>query len=73
MRGGVELEKEGKDKWETLNFISLMPLLGVNHRQPILHKSKLMVHCYSTDESINQFAIGYMINPELNCNQVFRA
>ena len=31
-----------------------------------------MVHCYSTDESINPFAIGYMINTSLNCNKVFR-
>ena len=31
-----------------------------------------MVHCYSMDESINQFAIGNIINPLLNCNKVFR-
>ena len=31
-----------------------------------------MVHCYSIDETINQFVIGYMINPSLNCNKVFR-
>ena len=49
-----------------------MPLVGVNNCQPILHMSKIMVHCYSTDETINQFAIGYMINPSLNCNKVFR-
>ena len=30
-----------------------------------------MVHCYYTDETINQFSIGYMINPSLNCNRVF--
>ena len=64
----IELEKEnnnnpGKDKWETLDVIPLMPLVGVNYCQPILHMSKIMVYCYSTDESINQFAIGYMINP----------
>ena len=34
--------------------------------------SKIMVHCYHTYESINQFEIGYMINPSLNCNKVFR-
>ena len=49
-----------------------MTLLGVNHGQPILCMSKIMVHCYSTDETINQFAIGYMIHPSLNCNKVFR-
>ena len=31
-----------------------------------------MVHCYSTDETINQFTIGYMINSSLNCNKVSR-
>ena len=43
----------GKDKWETLDVIPLMPLVGVNHYQPILHMSKKMVHCYSIYESIN--------------------
>ena len=49
-----------------------MPLVGVNHRKPILHMSKIMVHCYSTDETINQFVIGYIVSPSLNCNKVFR-
>ena len=49
-----------------------MSLVGLNNRQPILHMSKIMVCCYSTDESINQFAISYMINPSLKCNKVFR-
>ena len=34
--------------------------------------SKIMVQCYSTDETVNQFSIGYIINPSLNCNKVFR-
>ena len=33
--------------------------------------SKIIFHCYSTDESINQFSISYMINPSLNCNKLF--
>ena len=49
-----------------------MPLVGVNYCQPILHVSKIMVHCYYTDETIDKFAIGYMINPSLNRNKVFR-
>ena len=52
--------------------MTLIPLEGINHLQPILHMSKIMVHCYYTDESINQFAIGYMIYYSLNCNKVFR-
>ena len=44
-------------------IITLMPLVGVNHCQPILHMPKRMVNCYTMDETINQFAIGHMINP----------
>ena len=31
-----------------------------------------MVYCYTADETNNQFAIGYMINPSLNFNNTFR-
>ena len=47
-----------------------MPTVGVNHRQPILHMYKRMVHYYTTDKTINQFSIGYMINPSLKFNNV---
>ena len=70
--GKIKYEFLGKYKWETLDVIPLMPLLGANYRQPILHMSKIMVHCYSADESINQFSIGYMITPSLNCNKLSR-
>ena len=30
-----------------------------------------MVHIYSTEKKIHQFAIGYMINPSLHINNVF--
>ena len=56
---------------ETLAVIPLIPLVGVNHSQPILHISKIMLHCYSTNETINPFSIGYIINPSLNCKKVF--
>ena len=52
--------------------IPLMPIVGVSHRQPILHMSKIMVYCYTKDETINQFSIGYMINPSLYFNNVLR-
>ena len=73
----IELGKEkkkvpGKDKWETPATIPLIPLVGLNHRQDILHMPRIMVHYYSTDETINQFAIGCIINPSLNCNKVLR-
>ena len=49
-----------------------MPILWVNCRQPILHMSKIMLHCYTIGKTINEFAIGYMINPSLNLNNEFR-
>ena len=55
-----------------INVIPLFPLIGVNHRQSIIHKSKITVYLYTTDEQINKFAIGYMINPSLHVNRVFR-
>ena len=61
----------GKDKWETLAVIPLMQLLGLNHHQHILNMSKIIVCCYSTDETINQFEIGYIINPSINYNKLF--
>ena len=68
----TELENKIKVyKQETLDVITLIPLLGANHRQPILHMYKKIVQCYSIDESINQFEIGYMINPPLICNKLF--
>ena len=70
--GKSKLKLLGKDKCKTLAVIPLMTLVGIYHRQHILHMSKIMIHFYSTDENINQFAIGYMINPSLNCNKLFR-
>ena len=49
-----------------------MTIVGVNHCQHILHMSKIMVHCYTTDENINPFSIGYIINPSLKCDNVFK-
>ena len=48
-----------------------MPIVGVNHCLPILHLSKIMVNIYTTGKTINQFAIGYMINPSLKFNNTF--
>ena len=73
----IELAKEkktnpAKDKWELPAVTTLMEIVGVNHSLPILHMSKIMVHIYSTEKTIHQFAIGYMINPSLRINRIFR-
>ena len=49
-----------------------MPIVGVNHCQPTLYMSKIMVYCYTTYGTINKFAIGYMINPSIHLNNIFR-
>ena len=51
--------------------IPLLPLVGVNHCQPILHIPKGLVYLCTTYKCINQFAIGYMIKHTLNNNKVF--
>ena len=72
-RIGKRKEKNpGKDKWELPSVIPLIPIVGVNHRLAILHLSKRMVHNYTTEKTIHQFTIGYMINPSLNFNKIFR-
>ena len=64
-------EIESKYRWETFDVIPLLPLVWINHRRPILHKSKRMVHLYSDNDLINQFSVGYMINTSLHVNKVF--
>ena len=49
-----------------------MPIVGVNNILPILHLSKRMVHIYTTNKTMNKFAIGYMINPSLQFNKIFK-
>ena len=49
-----------------------MTILGVNHSLPILHLSKIIVHITTTEKTIYQFPIGYIINPSLHFNRVFR-
>ena len=70
----IELAKKNlaKDKWEIPAVITLMTLLGVNHGIPILHMPKRMVYIYSTDNTVHKFAIGYMINPSLHINKIFK-
>ena len=51
--------------------IPILPLLEVNHHQPILHMPKILVYLYTTDKSMNLFAIGHMINHKLHVSKFF--
>ena len=61
-----------KERCEIPAIISLMPILGVNNYQHILHMPKRMVYCYTTGGNMNQFTTGYMINPSPKFNNAFR-
>ena len=50
-------KKSAKDKWELSAVIPLVPIVWANHHLTILHMSKIMVHIFSTDKTIHQFAI----------------
>ena len=52
--------------------IPRMPIVGVNHRLHILNMSKIMVYIYSTEKTVHQFAIGYMINLSINIKTMFK-
>ena len=61
-----------KYKWELPAVITIMPIVGVNQSLPIIHMSKIMVHIYTIDKTVHQFAIGYSINPSLHINKMFK-
>ena len=70
--GKIKGNIPAKDKWKLTTIIPLMLIVGFNNCLPILNLSKIMEHIYITENTIHQFAIGYMINPSLHFNKVFR-
>ena len=59
-------EKPTKYKWEYCDVILLLSLLGVNNCLPLLYTSKTFIYMNIIGKGMNQFAIGYMVNPALN-------
>ena len=50
----------------------MLPLLMDNHRLQLFHMAKRFIWIEETSEHINEFDIGYMINPSLHINKYFR-
>ena len=50
----------------------ILSLLGGNHVLPLFHMYKRFIWFNETKKRINEFKIGYMINPNLNINKSFR-
>ena len=47
-------------------------MLVANCRMPLLHMSKIYIWIEEKNQRINQFSFGYMLNPTLYTNKVFR-
>ena len=54
------------------NHIPMQSLLGDNNSLPLFHTDNVFIWIEETKERINNFFIGYMINPVLNINKAFR-
>ena len=63
---------ETKDKWNQLNLLDMQYLLGTNCHRPILHRSKSYLWLEKKNQRINEFSIGYTMNPNFNMNKAFR-
>ena len=50
----------------------MLPLLGDNHRLPLLHTAKHFIWIEEKNQCINEFEIGCMLNPILRVNKSFR-
>ena len=47
-------------------------MLGTNHRLPLSHMAKSYIWLEEKNQRINEFSIGYMMNPNLSINRSFK-
>ena len=63
---------QSRYKWNHLNLMHIQSVLGNNHHIPLSHMAKRYIWLEETNEPINEFSIGYMINPTLSINKSFK-
>ena len=63
---------EAKDKWNKMNILDIQSMLGTNCCMPLLHMSRSYIWIEETNQLINEFSIGYTMNPTLNRNRAFK-
>ena len=69
----IVVGKEGKnDRWNYHHHMPVLPLLGAIHRLPLLHTYKRLIRLEEIDECSNEFDIGYIINPSLHIDKLFK-
>ena len=63
---------ETKDQWNQMNPLNMQSMLGANCRMPLLYMSKSYIWLEETNQRINEFSIGYMMNSTLYRNRAFK-
>ena len=61
-----------QDKWNQLNLMNIQYMLGTNHRLPLSHMDKIYICLEETNQRINEFSIGYTMNPNFSINKAFK-
>ena len=65
-------KNQTQDKWNQLNLMEIQSLLGTNHRLPLSYMDKSYIWLQETNQRINEFSIGYIMNPNLSINKSFK-
>ena len=55
-----------------MDILDMQSLLGNNCRIPLLHMSKIYIWLEETNQLINEFSVGFMMNPTLYSNRDFK-
>ena len=55
-----------------MNLLDMQSMLGTNCSMPLLHMSKSYILLEKNNQCINEFSIGYMMNPTLYRNIDFK-
>ena len=68
--GYEDKTNQTKDKWNQLNIMDIQSMLGNSYCLPLLHMAKSCIWLEETNQRINEFSIGYMINPNLSMKNI---
>ena len=69
---GYKGENQTEDKWNQLNLTNLNSLLGTNHRLNLSYMANSYICLEEKNQHINEFSIGYMMNPNLSMKKYFK-
>ena len=57
---------------ESFIFLNIKSLLGTNHCSPLSYMAKSYIWLGETNECINEFQIGNIMNPNLSISKAFK-